>query len=253
MPPHENRLAQVPAVAIRRETDAIASRVRGGFGRCGHSSLQTCEQRHQSAPQSPNRGQSLVGARESRSSQAAKSTRIVASSAGVACRDSPKSSVDRRWLAPQSESADITRNPNRRCAAQDMTSLLLLRIRSAYGTEPGTRRIAPVPWDELIETRLSRTRCENRTNACARASSIRSWRTAAGECRKAKRSCFWIPGIMATNRIQSSRVPASRAEKKIGSGSWKRLFQNVETVPIRGDGLCQRNTNRPRVHARARY
>lgn len=49
-----------------------------------------------------------------------------------------------------------------------------------------------------------------------------------------------------------ARKRAARAEK-IDQGSWKRLSQDVETVPIRGDGLCQRNTNRPRVHARARY
>lgn len=64
---------------------------------------------------------------ESRLSQAAKSTRIAASSAGVACRDSPKSSDDRSWPSQQPGSADITRNPNRRCVTADMTSRLLRR------------------------------------------------------------------------------------------------------------------------------
>ena len=43
------------------------------------------------------------------------------------------------------------------------------------------------------------------------------------------------------------------AQRRSGADHGNDSFKNVETVPIRGDGLCQRNTNRPRVHARAHY
>jgi hypothetical protein len=120
-------LPVVPALGVRHEIGASEWPVRAGFARCGHSSLQTSGPPRRSAHQQPNRGQSSRCRPERRPSQDAKSTRIAASSAGVACRDSPKSSVARRWPAQQPGSADITRNPIRRWVSGDITSRPLLR------------------------------------------------------------------------------------------------------------------------------
>ncbi len=196
---------------------------------------------------SPTAKQSAISRCRSESwpSQVAKSRRIAASSAGVACRDSPNTSVNGRLPALLSRSTDITRNSNRRWAARDMTSLLLLRDPmgrqdrtryAAYAPEPRNARVGPSGGRPSVQKERMPLRVRRRfaldepqSPSAGRKNAgafelLESWRQ-IGQCR--------------------ARGLASRAAR-VDDGTWKRLSQCRDRPHPRERSVSEKHKPPPR-------